>query len=295
MPTTELGVPYTVRTALVDGDPTYWGVADAVAANPAPIPTVLYCHGAGGTADQFAITNGFKGIREWMINNGVMWIEGLGGSSTNWGNDLAVDLYEKKRDHVNAWHALGPVVLFGRSMGGLPSARLYVQGSHEYAGWINSSGVSTVGVGVLDPGAPGVEKASAQYFSTMLPAWNASTPAEVVANFGDDAPETWPASVWAGKKILSLFGETDASVPWRPRGAGVLTDIWGDVPAVSIVKSTPGGHDQATGTFTMTKEMSAFLTDVFAMVTPEVPTELLFNRGRFIYENGQAYRLTRRI
>src|SRR5690606_15215129 len=139
----------------------------------------------------------------------------------------------------------------------------------DYAGWINSSGVSTMFTGSTSPDAPAIDQCTGRYFtnSVIWGAWGASTFDGFVnaVRTADAAPEEWPASVWAGKNILSLYGTADTTVPWYPRGASALRSVWAGQPAIDDVVVRQGGDHGANGTYFEVQAMSTFLATVFEL------------------------------
>lgn len=293
MPTTANGTSYTVRSATVGGTTCYWGCADAAYGAP-DIPTVLYAHGAGGAANQFASLSAWSGLRDWMIDNGIAWIEGSGGSSQNWGRPGTMEAYEAYIAHVRTVMSVGDIALLGRSMGGLVTSQMLTKSTMPYAGWINSSGVSTMFTGSENPDAPAIEKSTGRYFtsSVIWGAWGESTYdgwASAV-RAADAAPEEWPSSVWAGKKILNLYGTADTSVPWYPRGASALRSAWSGLPDIDDVVARQGGDHGSNGTYFEVQAMSTFLATVFELTPPMPPEGVRWVRGMFRI-NGDGLRV----
>lgn len=286
MPATANGTAYTVRSATL---PThglvYWAVADSRASS-SDIPAVLYAHGSGGAANQFATLGAWAALRDWLIDNGWAWIEGTGGGATSWGNATARAAYPAYLAHVETILDVGHVVLLGRSMGGLVTAWLYAQygGRSRFSGWINNSGVSTIFEGTVDA-ANAAERPTGQYFGpSMLPAWGVESYAALQSVAASYAPEGWPASAWAGKRILNLYGTSDTTVPWSPRGGGRLRELWAGQPATDLVEVRAGGDHSATnGSYLQVDAMASFLFSIGGGDTPPEPPTPTFSRVRRAY------------
>lgn len=273
MPTTATGTPYTVYSATL---PThglvYWAVADAHAAD-ADIPAILYAHGSGGAANQFATLSAWTGLRDWLIDNGWAFIEGAGGGTTSWGNAAARDAYPAYLAHVEGILDIGVCVLLGRSMGGLVTAWLYAQysGKARFSGWINNSGVSTIFEGTLGSGTVSLRPSGEYFGASMFPAWGVTDYAGLVTAAAAYAPESWAASVWAGKRILACYGDADTTVPFTPRGAGPLRAIWNGQPTEDLVSIRAGGdHSGTNGSYLDVATMTAFLYSIGGGGAPPV-------------------------
>lgn len=306
MPTTPNGTDYTVYSATLPthGD-CYWGVADDVVAD-SNIPTVLYCHGAGGSADNFSTQLSWDAFRYNLVDNGWAWIEGYGGGTLSWGNADARAAYPAYLDHVSTGILdVGDVVVLGRSMGGLVSSWLFTQSDlkDDFAGWINHAGVSTVLVGATDrdttdpgDGDPWIELNTAVYFSGLYgdvgftTAWGGTHVSQMEALTEGYRPEDWDASVWAGKHILCCYGDADTSVPWYPRGASTLRTIWAGQPATDLVSVQPGGG-HSPGYAIHVTAMTDFLTTLTGgVVEPTDPGNHLTVVGTpYIYFGGGRY------
>lgn len=297
MPTTTTGTPYTVTAVTVTGHGTArWGVADAVAGT-SNIPAILYAHGAGGDSTQFATLAAWKGLRDWLIDNGWAWVEGSGGATQgaqNWGNPAAQEAYPAYLARAEETLDIGEVVLLGRSMGGLVTAWLYAQwsGRARFSGWINNSGVTAILTGNGDSGAPSAERNSLRYFgATMWDAYGQTDYGAAVSavQAAGTAPELWPASVWDAKSILCCYGDADTTVPFYPRGAEPVRTLWAGHPAIDQVSLRPGGdHGQTNGSYLDVDTMSAFLLDAVGVVPPPPsPPRVLRHLASYYLIGGQ--------
>lgn len=278
MPTTANGTAYTVYSASVAGAGTvYWGVADAHAGD-AEIPTILYAHGSGGAANQFATLSAWTGLRDWLMDNGWAWVEGTGGSTTSWGNAAARTAYENSYTHVDGVLDLGIVVPLGRSMGGVVATWLLTESTviaPVAGGCIINSGVQDL-LAFYDGTSTTVQ-------GQMRTAYGgASDRAGFIAASASHEPLSRPASLWSAKKVIQLVGTADTTVPRALHGDAMRAHYAGQ-PLVDLLDVKTGGtHDQSTGSYTQVAPMVAFLLDVIGE-TPVPPEPEAF------YEVIEAY------
>lgn len=290
MPSTASGTAYTTRISTATGyGTTAMTVADAHFGD-ANIPTVLYCHGASGAYDQFASLSAWQGLRDWLIDNGCAIIEGAGevtdaAGLTNWGNDNARLAYPA---YVTYWAGtidIGALCPVGRSMGELAAAWFFTQSAFagQCVGHINNSGVSTINT------PPGSSERTASYFgSSFRPAYGAAdNNAAVIASFDHD-PVNWSASVWDGKKVLTLWGDADPIVPYATRGAGPLRAVFAGHPALDLTDIRAGGdHTGPNGSYNQVSAMTSFLT-LIGFVTPPAPPadQFIVSNAAWLYTGG---------
>lgn len=295
MPITAGGTAYTTRASTATGyGTTAMTVADAHFGSAA-IPTLMYCHGAGGPYNQFATLSAWQGLRDWLIDNGCAIVEGAGGldntaGGQNWGNDTARLAYLAYDAYWATVISVGARAVVGRSMGKLIAAWLFARSAlaASYLGLISNSGVSTINTG----GAA----SSANYFSLGLwPAYGASDAASAVAASLDHDPMNWSPSLWDGKKILTLWGDADTTVPVATRGAGPLRTLFAGRPALDRTDIRIGGtHLADNGSYLQVAAMTAFLAEI-GFVVPPAPAAATFGRvlGRYRYLDGERYAITR--
>ena len=237
------------------------------AAGDENIPTILYFHGSGGQWNQFHTGAGWVGIREWLLDNGCAIIEGTGGpdaasGANNWGNAASRAAYAAYLAEADSRIDIGPLVAFGRSMGGLPSIWAYL--SSPYAsrcvGLIGSSTVCTLWAGT--PGGGALQRPTGEAFGqVILDAYGASSVSDLRTRTVGFAPEDYTPSLWNGTRVLQLVGTADTAVPPETRGAYPLRAIYAPRVSVDRLAIKDGGdHDVPNGTFGMTTDMQAFLS-----------------------------------
>ena len=288
MPSTAAGTAYTITTTTSTGYGTcLLMVADAHAAD-ANIPTIVYMHGAGGAYNQFASTAAWKPFLDHLIDQGFAVIEGGGGitdsaGAQNWANANA------RLEYVAyvLWAAgiidIGPIVPFGRSMGGPLSVWMYLLSSiaSQCVGLIVSSGVQTFSYGtlssvILNPDLPPDHpdqanyparqdnRPSAHYFgSAFQNAYGVSSTADAITASHDHDPMNFDPTLWDGKKVLQLVGTDDHVVPPQTRGAYPLRSLYAGRPGIDLLDTkVDGTHDTITGSYDRVAPMTSFLADL---------------------------------
>lgn len=281
MPTTPNGVPYTTTTINLGAPHGVMHITAPDWVTPeTPVRMALYFHGSTGRSDQFVDTPAWGPMLNALMDDMVHpWIivEGSGGSAlgpSNWGNDAALAAYPAYENRGKSDYNVTDVLLLGRSMGCLPALNLYAHDTTgRYAGLISSSGVSTLFVGLTDGSGTSSQKSTGRHFgSAVWEAYGETTYEGFAVAAADYAPESWDASLWAGKKILSCYGTADYSVPWYPRGGSALRDVWAGQPEIDRVAVRIGGdHGQANGSYHQVDDMLLFIADVFGDEPPRPP------------------------
>lgn len=270
MPSTSAGTLYTTSTATpAGGDQTLWGIANSRTSDLA-IPLVVYTHGNAGGYDQFATLDAWAGLREWMIDAGYAWVESAGGGPASWGNAAARASYEAAVAHVRGVLNIGPIVVLGRSMGGLVAYWLYTQSSFaaDCVGLIVNSGTTD-----LSKRTTNADVQTAYGMSgSSDPGWPA-----VLANYN---PMQFPLTEWDAAKVLQLVGTADTTVVPADHGLAIRT-LWAGRPTIDRLDVREGGdHSTSNGSYLQVAAMTAFLTDV-AGVGAAVP--------RLTYDVTNAY------
>lgn len=250
------------------------GVSPTVYGAGAPVPTVLYCHGAGGLYDNFTASPQWEPLRDWLLENGWAWVEGTGGvddagGQYNWGNQNARDAYLAYLAQAGTILDVGTVVVLGRSMGGMVGSWLATQSpiAGDVAGFIANSAVGSMFVGgdYNDPD-PMTQNMAVFAGSAIRTAYGISDPDPAVwypalqVAAADYAPELYDPAVWTGRNALFLYGDNDVTVPWWPRGWQEAREDFSNLLAYDQVALKPGGtHGTAVGTYDMVDQMGAFL------------------------------------
>lgn len=289
---TASGTPYTVTTASIPGSGTVlYAVADARAGDD-DIPCLLYAHGRDGGYDQFFTLPAWGGQRDEIIDNGWAWIEGTGGPGTtsgqeNWGNNGARTAYVAYFNYVDAILSLGVLVILGRSMGGVIAAYLATRHptmNDRASALILNSGV----VNLAWAGEPG-----SNFSPAIWNAYGASDQAGYNAAIGDHDPMNFAASVWAGKKVLSLVGTADTTVPPASNGLA-LRAIYAGQPAIDALNIREGGdHSSANGSYQQVAAMTAFLLEVAGEpIPPQPPASYFRAEEMYVRYDGELYPIT---
>lgn len=290
MASTPSGTVYSVRSATVPGaGSTFWGIAESAVALPER-SFVLYCHGAGDSADQFATMPAWAGLRNWIIDNGWGWVEGIGAGANAWGSPASMAAYEASLAHVAGLYDIKKVVVLGRSMGGLVGARIYWSRrgtDSRYKGFISNSGVQDL-VWAYDWDG-------GRWTDAVNASWGVSSKAEFVAASAGMNRVAGPASRWTGANVLQLWGNADPLVPPQFNGEAMRT-MYAGQPAVDWVDIRGGGdHSASNGSYTRVKPMTDFLLAVTGGTPPEPETGYGYrSKRRSIIIDGVRYTLRRR-
>lgn len=265
MPTTPAGTPYTTYTATpAGGDQTLWAVADSHAAD-LDVPLMVYCHGSGGGYNQFATLSAWSGTRNWLIDNGWAWVESAGGGGTSWANLAARASYQAAVAHVRTQLDVGPIVVLGRSMGGLISYWLATQSAFaaDCVGLMVSSGTTDLAYKYNNGGS---DKA------IMRAAYGAVDDADFWVKSAGHDPMLFDLAEWNGTNVLQVVGSADTQVVPANHGLAIR-ELWAGRPAIDRLDVRDGGdHSTTNGTYLQTAAYTTFLTDVTAQGEP-VPSE----------------------
>lgn len=284
MAVTASGTVYTVHNITLGGDnPTYWAVADAHAAD-ADIPTLIYTHGNSGSASQFTSFSAWSGLRDWWIDNGGAYVEGLGGGST-FGNQAARDAYEESFAYVQTQIDVGRVAVLGRSMGGIVGYWLASQSplvAPLCDALIINSG--TTDLTVRSGGYPGA--AEFQNWFGINP--DGSNFESVMDEFD---PMRQPLSDWTGRNVMQLWGSADTTVDPDVHGKAWIAKYGGSVALLATDERAGGDHTQTNGSYLQTAPMTAFLAEAMSIGDVAPPDEPSMYRilGHWLYQDGERY------
>lgn len=286
MPTTPNGTLYTVGTL---SDPVAGTVVYGYPDGHAPdMVTLLYAHGAGGAANQFAALAAWTGLRNALIDAGAGWIESTGGGDRSWGNDAARAAYVRAHEMVAAIIDLGQIIVLGRSMGGLVAQWLYTQSNiPNMVGLIINSGVQDI-VAYYDDNT---DTGRGQ----MRAAWGATDSATFYAAVAGKNPVEWDPSLWAGKHVHQLVGSLDTTVP-PTRHAYPMRARYAGQPETDVLTVRQGGdHGQTNGAYLEVDAMMQFIGSVADLTPPAPkPRERLRIIAQYEIRNGRRYLLTPR-
>lgn len=250
--TTPGGTPWTLYQESVSGAGTvYWSVPSSEIGQTG-VPVCLYTHGAGGGPSQFHDLDAFSGIRNYMLDSGVVTVEGTGGGSQPWANDSSKTAYENTWQHVA--DLFEPEVTFGlfRSMGGLVGQWLLTQSSvvaENMQGAMVNSGVQDLMWAYQ----------SGSWTAAMNSAWGVSSYSQFQAAAASSDPMQFASSDWTGKKMLQLVGTADTLVPAEQNGIAIRGHYSGS-PEVDLLDIRPGGdHSTGNGSYLQVSAMANFV------------------------------------
>lgn len=262
MPTTPNGTAWTSFSTTVPGASTVrWARPDALAASP--IPALLYFHGAGGASNQFETLTAWTGLREWALDHGWGWIEGSMGGSNAWGNPATDTASDTAFAYVDGILDISAVVVLGRSMGGLGSARAYHRRratDPRFVGLMVNSGVQDLLYAYThDDG---------RWESAINSAWGVTDLTGFTAAATGYNPIDGPASSWDGANVLQLWGTDDDLVIPADNGIAMRT-MYAGHPAIDAHDIRVGGdHSGTNGSYLQVDAMTTFMQTVLG----ETPT-----------------------
>lgn len=268
MPATTNGTAYTTyETTLTDANQVLYGVADSHKTDTG-IPVILYAHGNGGSYQQFAGSGAFKGLRDWLMDNGWAWVESTGGGGDSWGNQQARDHYEAAYTWLTTQINVGPVVVLGRSMGGIVSYWLHTRSAVvPSAALIANSAVTDLQAWIgPSPGYPvfrtafGIEEDGSNY--------------EAVLNEHD--PMRQPLTDWIGQKVIQLWGDADTTVPPAVHAEAWISKYGSELALMRTDIREGGDHSQTNGSYLETDAMVSFMAETTGRgpLEPVGPAEL---------------------
>lgn len=252
MPTTPNGTEYTYEAQQIDDEVIRWGVATAAHDTPA-IPALIYCHGNGGTSDSFHRLNAWAGLRNWWLDYGGVFIEGTGGGPSEWGGPRQRIAYELQHEYVSTELDLGPVIVLGRSMGGLVSYWLTTQSTFadKVAGLIVNSGVTDMAYRYTY----GNDLNKRQFRA----AFGADDDAEFWDLSEGYDPMLFPTDLWANKQVIQLFGTADDVVEGEHHAVPWGTKYGPHCRSISFKVREGGDHSGANGSYLDVDAMTDFI------------------------------------
>jgi pimeloyl-ACP methyl ester carboxylesterase len=267
MPTTAGGTNYTLRTfrTTTSNESAHWFMDDA-RLDEKNIPVIIYCHGHEGPYNQFATMGAWKGLRDWLVDNGFAVVESAGGGPSSWANSAARTSYVDAFNHVDGSISVGKVIPLGRSMGGLVSYWLATQ----------SPLASRVPALIVNSGTTDLSK-RVTFNSTEFghPELRAAYPeAKSIAEWyqltAPHDPMQFDASLWAGKSVLQLWGTNDPSVPSSWNGEAWVAKYGTHAAYAAIDVREGGDHSAENGSYLQVSAMTTFLEFVNRVQAPEI-------------------------
>lgn len=249
----------TFRESVATAGTVYWSVATALIGETG-VPLCLYTHGAGGGADQFHTIDSFLGIRSYLLDHGVVIVEGTGGGTQPWANDASKAAYEATWQHLADLYQ--PETTFGlfRSMGGLVGQWLLTQ-SPVVAPYMQGAMVNS---GVQDLMWA---YQSGSWTAAMNSAWGVSSYSQFQSVAADSNPMYFLPSKWAGKTMLQLVGTADDLVPMGPNGMAMRNRYASQItnhPNDLDVRQG-GDHSTTNGSYLQTTAMAAFVDRILGI------------------------------
>lgn len=258
MATTSAGTTYTARSFRTsDGELAHWFMDDSKI-TASGIPVVIYCHGNEGPYNQFFTMAAWSGLRSWLMDNGYAVVESHGGGGSSWGNDAARLAYTEAFEHVDGQIRTGPVIVLGRSMGGLVSYWLASRSpmADRVVALIVNSGTTDLAYRVTFKNSGGAPD--------ILAAFGASSLTQFYALAGEYDPMQWPADLWSTTHVMQLWGSADDTVPPDRNGAAWAAK-YGSACLSLTTDVRPGGdHSSGNGSYLQTAAMTRFLVQALS-------------------------------
>lgn len=198
------------------------------------VPLVVMCHGNGTDETHFGTYAPQKLVRDAFLAAGYACMtanHNAGGGST-WGNQQSLDAYfaayQWCRDHYN----VGPVVLYGNSMGGLESLLMVAERRIPVVAWIGTMPAVSLATAAANP----------TYTDLIASAYSGAS------IIGHD-PLLMTAADFGAVPMLAVVATDDTSTPpatnWAP-----FSTMLGDYPLEVITLTTTGGHGADLSGFT---------------------------------------------
>src|SRR5690606_30927757 len=279
------GTPWTLMRETVSGAGTvYWSVPNALIGTTGA-PVMLYTHGAGGGASQYHDLDAFSGIRDFLLDAGVVTVEGTGGGPQPWANNASKSAYEATWQH--AVDLFQPEITFGlfRSMGGLVGQWLLTK-STVVAPYMQGAMVNS---GVQDLMWA---YRSGNWTAAMNSAWGVSSYSEFQTVAQSSDPMQFAPNLWDGKEMLQLVGTADDLVPMDVNGVAMRAHYSGH-PRVDLLDVRQGGdHSTSNGSYLQVTAMASFVTNLLGIEPPPTPVA---NGFRTVVSAGRKIQGTWRV
>lgn len=241
-----------------------WMVSDR-AATDRRVPTVLYLHGAGHAEDHFEQATVWAPLRQRLMDEGWAVVEGLGGTDEmaphHWGRPATQLAYRAYLEHVETRLDLGPVVLLGRSMGGIVGCLLYVRDpvlSSRVSGLLLHQAACDLRALADVPAGGNNASGTGQFWPFLWRAWGATDRASFLAASAGHDPMAWGPEVWSGKNLWVGVATGDETVPPDDHGLA-LRRRWQGRPRLDRLDTRLGGNHTYQGLFGSVDPIMSFL------------------------------------
>jgi pimeloyl-ACP methyl ester carboxylesterase len=281
MPVTAAGTQYTRNDFTTSyGEPGIYGISDA-SLSKVGLPLVLFIHGNTGEDQSSAdnqFTIGYTPVREWIIDNGGVYVECRGGGA-NWGNQAGRDAYRAAFADMQSLFDIGSVVVIGRSMGGLLGA--YFASSDPVIaplarGFVCMSG--TLDLTYRYSIATGVDRINLQ---AAYGGSSSMTQAEFATAAAAFDPMLVPESMWAGRKAIQQYATADGTVAPNRNAIPWMQKYGPPLASLSQQVTDGGDHNSAAGKDPAQAEATmSFLGSIWEPPTNPLPSSYVRVRSR---------------
>jgi pimeloyl-ACP methyl ester carboxylesterase len=284
------GTSWTVRSrSLGEHGDARWLVSDQ-AATARRVPTILFLHGAGHEEDHFEQATLWAPLRHRLMDEGWAVIEGRGGrddgARANWGRPAAQRAYSAYLAHVAGVLDVGPLVVIGRSMGGIGASNLYLNDplvSSMARGLMLHQAVCNLGA-LSDVPAGGVRgSGTGQFWPALWRAWGTTDRDSFRQKSAAYDPMLWDPEVWKGKAVWVGVATGDTTVPAADHGLA-LRRRWAGQPRIDRVSTRLGGNHTYEGLFGAVDPTMAFLYAATRTVPPAANRYRVVSRSRWSEE-----------
>lgn len=237
MPTTTHGTAYTVTDFVAEGsaDNSRLTVPDELDGEQG-IPLLFYFHGAGGDHTELTANSNLKSIREAFLDAGFALLEANAGGA-NWGNDDSRTEYQQTFVDARSRISIGPVLCFGRSMGGITAMYAATQDS-EIAGHVKGLILNSAVCDLryqYDNNATHTSAIETAYGFSGSANFDASTA-------GHDPLNDYAMSDFAGLRVLIAVGDSDTDVPADSNGIPMHAAIGAHATSTDILVVAGATH-----------------------------------------------------
>lgn len=219
-----------------------------------PAPVLIAFHGNGSDETHWASNTNGKAVHDAFLTAGYIVVSAAytPGVST-WGAQPGLDAYVAAYQYVRDRYAIGPVVLYGNSMGGLESLLTLAERRIPAAAWI----------GTVPATSLATAHASATFQATIRSAYGvAGDGANYAAQTAGHDPALLPGHAFRGLPMWVLIATDDTAVPPAQHWSALAPTIEPYAAEITRVDVT-GGHSTAS-IEANTSAMVAFANRVIA-------------------------------
>lgn len=93
-----------------------------------PSPVVMLFHGNGSNEKHWVESPNGMAVEKAFVSNGYIALSATAPNTTSWGSQASLDAYFEAYEYLREHYAIGKVVLYGNSMGGIESLLTLAEG-----------------------------------------------------------------------------------------------------------------------------------------------------------------------